>query len=28
MYGKDAEFIDTNSLVPLANSLNKMFATN
>jgi len=27
MYGKDAEFIDTNSLVPLANSLNKMFAT-
>ena len=28
MYGKGAEFIDTNSLVPLANSLNKMFATN
>jgi len=28
MYGKDAEFIDTKSLVPLANSLNKMFATN
>ena len=28
MYGKDAEFIDTNSLVPLAKSLNKMFATN
>ena len=28
MYGKDAEFIDTQSLVPLANSLNKMFATN
>jgi len=27
MYGKDAEFINTNQLVPLAKSLNKMFAT-
>jgi hypothetical protein len=25
MYGKDAQFIDTNQLVPLAKSLNKMF---
>jgi hypothetical protein len=27
MYGKDAEFINTNQIVPLAKSLNKMFAT-
>tara|TARA_R110002020_G_scaffold314978_4_gene530153 strand:- start:947 stop:3052 length:2106 start_codon:yes stop_codon:yes gene_type:complete len=27
MYGKDAEFINTNQLIPLANTLNKMFAT-
>jgi len=27
MYGKDAEFINTNQLVPLAKTLNKMFAT-
>jgi len=27
MYGKDSEFINTNQLVPLAKSLNKMFAT-
>ena len=28
MYGKDASFIETNQLVPLAKSLNKMFAEN
>ena len=27
MYGKSAEFIDTNQVVPLAKTLNKMFAT-
>ncbi len=27
MYGKDAEFINTQQLIPLANTLNKMFAT-
>ena len=27
MYGKDAEFINTNQLIPLSKSLNKMFAT-
>jgi len=27
MYGKDASFIETNELVPLAKSLNKMFTT-
>ena len=27
MYGKDAEFINTNQVVPLAKTLNKMFAT-
>ncbi len=27
MYGRDAEFINTNQLVPLAKTLNKMFAT-
>ncbi|MAG27921.1 hypothetical protein CMI47_20530 [Candidatus Pacearchaeota archaeon] len=27
MYGKGAEFIDTNQVVPLAKTLNKMFAT-
>ena len=25
MYGKDSQFIDTNQIVPLAKSLNKMF---
>ena len=27
MYGRDAEFIDTTQVVPLAKTLNKMFAT-
>ncbi len=27
MYGRDAEFVDTAQVVPLAKTLNKMFAT-